>query len=78
MKNFGLNYGFVITAWGIGGVLGPLVGGMVRDTTGTYVLSYSISAVLSFLGILLSLAIKAPGTTREKLFGFSAVQTETE
>lgn len=78
MKNFGINYGFVITAWGIGGVLGPLVGGMVRDTTGTYVLSYSISAVLSFLGILLSLAIKAPGTTREKLFGFSTVQTETE
>ena len=29
MKNFGLNYGFVVTAWGIGGVFEPLVGGMI-------------------------------------------------
>jgi OFA family oxalate/formate antiporter-like MFS transporter len=71
MKNFGLNYGFVITAWGIGGVLGPLVGGMVRDATGTYVISYGVSAVLSLLGVVLSLAIKAPGTTRSKIFGFA-------
>lgn len=72
MKNFGLNYGFVITAWGIGGVLGPLVGGIVRDTTGAYTLSYSVSAALSFIGILLSLAIKAPGTVRSTLFGFKS------
>lgn len=62
MKNFGLNYGIVFTAWGIGGVLGPLLGGMVRDITGTYILSYGVSAVLSSLGILLSLMIKAPKT----------------
>lgn len=62
MKNFGLNYGIVFTAWGIGGVLGPLLGGMVRDITGTYILSYGVSAILSSLGILLSLMIKAPKT----------------
>lgn len=60
LKNFGVNYGLVITAWGIGGVFGPLVGGIVRDLTGTYVLSYSISAVLSAIGAVLSLVTKAP------------------
>lgn len=62
MKNFGLNYGIVFTAWGVGGVLGPLLGGIVRDLTGTYILSYGVSAVLSSLGILLSFMITAPKT----------------
>lgn len=77
MKNFGLNYGFVITAWGIGGVLGPLVGGLVRDTTGTYVLSYAVSAALSLIGVVLSLMLKAPGANKSPLFGFGQAKTET-
>lgn len=60
MKSFGVNFGMVITAWGVGGVLGPLLGGMVRDHTGTYVLSYGVSAVLSALGAILCLITKAP------------------
>lgn len=66
IKNFGVNYGLVITAWGIGGVFGPLVGGMVRDLTGTYALSYTISAVLGALGAILSLVLKAPQSNEEK------------
>lgn len=61
MKNFGVNYGFVITAWGIGGVLGPFMGGMVRDITGVYTTSYIISGVLSLIGAYLALKVKAPG-----------------
>jgi MFS transporter, OFA family, oxalate/formate antiporter len=60
MRNFGFNYGIVFTAWGIGGVLGPLLGGIVRDLTGTYILSYGVSAILSFFGLLLSLGMKPP------------------
>ncbi len=70
MKNFGLNYGIVFTAWGIGGVAGPLVGGLVRDITGTYVISYGVSAALSALGILLSLGMKPPGEQRFRFFGY--------
>lgn len=62
MKNFGMNYGLVITAWGIGGVLGPLVGGIVRDVTGTYTVSYLISAVLSILGVIISMKLSNPET----------------
>ncbi len=60
LKNLGINFGMVITAWGVGGVLGPLLGGMVRDATGTYNLSYMVSAVLSALGAALALMTKAP------------------
>ncbi|KAB3530773.1 OFA family MFS transporter [Alkaliphilus pronyensis] len=60
LKNFGVNYGLVITAWGIGGVFGPLIGGIVRDETGAYALSYIISGVLSLCGAILTFYIKAP------------------
>ncbi|SMP46744.1 L-lactate MFS transporter [Anoxynatronum buryatiense] len=60
VKNFGINYGMVITAWGIGGVFGPLLGGIVRDLTGTYALSYVVSGVLSAAGAVMTLFTKAP------------------
>lgn len=65
MKNLGINYGLVITAWGIGGVFGPLLGGIVRDVTGTYTVSYIVSGVLSILGALIALRIKAPAPQEE-------------
>ena len=60
MKNLGMNYGLVITAWGVGGVLGPLLGGLVRDYTGGYTLGYMVSGVLSILGAIIALTITAP------------------
>lgn len=60
MKHFGVNYGMMLTAWGVGGVFGPLLGGVVRDLTGTYVISYLVSAGLSLAGVLLSLTVRAP------------------
>lgn len=59
MKNFGMNYGLLISAWGFGGVFGPLLGGIVRDITGGYTISYIVSAILSFLGAMLALRLTA-------------------
>ncbi len=73
LKNFGLLYGFVISAWGVGGVLGPLLGGLVRDVTGTYMFSYVVSAALSLIGAILSLALKAPCGESYKIFSFKKV-----
>lgn len=67
LRNFGVNFGLVITAWGIGGVFGPLLGGMVRDATGTYTIGFMASAVLSLLGALISLITKPP--TRTAIIG---------
>ncbi|WP_300980316.1 MFS transporter [Mesotoga sp.] len=60
VKNLGLNYGVMITAWGVGGVIGPLLGGIARDLTGGYGISYIVSAVLSVMGAVLSLIIRHP------------------
>lgn len=60
VKNLGINYGLVFTAWGAGGVFGGLLGGMVRDTTGTYLFAYLASAALCLLGVILVFFLKFP------------------
>ena len=60
VKNLGVNYGLVFTSWGAGGVFGGLIGGLVRDWTGTYNTAFFIAAALCFAGIILALLIKEP------------------
>jgi len=62
LKNLGLNYGIVFTAWGVGGVLGPLVGGIVRDRTQMFDLGYIISLAVCIVGFVLSLLTRSPKT----------------
>lgn len=59
-KNLGANYALVFTAWGAGGIIGPLMGGIVRDATGMYDLAYILSAILSAVGAILALILKKP------------------
>ena len=62
-KNLGVNYGLVFTAWGIGGVFGPMLAGMVADSSGgSYSLAYAISAGMLIVAALTSLLVKAPAT----------------
>ncbi len=35
-KYVGMNYGMILTAWGFGGLVGPLIGAFVRDRTGSF------------------------------------------
>lgn len=60
VNNLGVNYGLVFTSWGAGGVFGGLIGGLVRDWTGTYSTAFFIAAGLCFAGIILTLLIKEP------------------
>ena len=60
VKNLGVNYGLVFTSWGAGGVFGGLIGGLVRDWTGSYSTAFFIAAGLCFAGIILTLLIKEP------------------
>lgn len=46
IKNLGVNYGLVFTAWGFGGVIGPMLAARILDSTGSYNTSYIVSAVL--------------------------------
>ncbi|MBX3727903.1 MAG: OFA family MFS transporter [Candidatus Sumerlaeia bacterium] len=57
VRNIGVNYGLVFTAWGAGGVFGGLTGGLVRDWTGSYLNAYLIAASLCAVGTLLALSL---------------------
>ncbi|RQD74222.1 MAG: MFS transporter [Candidatus Syntrophonatronum acetioxidans] len=59
-KNLGLNYGLVFSSWGVGGVFGGLIGGLVRDATGTYLTAYLIAAGLLLVCIILTFFTRKP------------------
>ena len=60
VRNLGVNYGLVFTGFGVAGVLGPILGGRIRDVSGTYTASYTISAVLLLVAAVLACTIRAP------------------
>jgi MFS family permease len=59
-RNLGLNYGIMFTAWGVGGVFGPIMAGKIADLTGSYNIGYLISSALMVIGALMTLFTKAP------------------
>lgn len=54
-KNLGLNYGLLFTAWGVGGIFGPILAGKIADITGTYHLAYYIAASLLMFAAFLAM-----------------------
>jgi OFA family oxalate/formate antiporter-like MFS transporter len=61
LKNLGVNYGILFTAWGVGGIIGPLLGGLSRDITGGHAVSFLVSGCASLLGVFLSLLLLKRG-----------------
>lgn len=59
-KNFGLNYGILFTAWGVGGMFGPLLAGRIADATGSYQMAYYIAAGLLVAAAGLTTITKRP------------------
>jgi len=55
IKNLGMNYGIVFTAYGVGGVLMTLMGGKL-----SYDLAFNVAAVLCLIAALLTFVVKAP------------------
>ena len=55
MKSFGLNYGVMFTAWGVGGLILPRIAGMIKDVTGKEDLAFYIASALMAIGALLAL-----------------------
>jgi OFA family oxalate/formate antiporter-like MFS transporter len=48
-KNFGNNYGWIFTAYGVAGILGPVVGGVLFDVTKQYVMAFVFAGILCFI-----------------------------
>lgn len=55
MKSFGLNYGVMFTAWGVGGLILPRIAGMAKDITGKEDLAFYIASGLMVCGAILAL-----------------------
>lgn len=60
LKNAGLNYGIVFTAWGSAALIGPIIGGRAADLTGGYGASYIISGILLLIAAVLTFVTKPP------------------
>ncbi len=58
VKNYGSNYGLLMTAWGTGGVIGPMVAAAVVDASKTYFWAYYIAAALCVVAIAVSLTVR--------------------
>jgi len=52
--HMGNNYGWVSTAYVLGGIFGPLIAGWSFDSTGTYVSSFYLGAILCIIGAVLA------------------------
>ncbi|MDP9485923.1 MAG: OFA family MFS transporter [Actinomycetota bacterium] len=59
-KNVGKIYGLMITAWGFGGVLGPLLISYIVDSTGSYQRAFYIIAGIMLLSAIVPFIIRPP------------------
>jgi OFA family oxalate/formate antiporter-like MFS transporter len=60
-KNMGVNYAFVFSAYGIAGLIGPLLGGTIFDMTGSYLYAFIPAGVICVVAAAMALLTKSPG-----------------
>ena len=58
VRNLGVNYGLLFTAFGVAGLTGPYLGGKLRDIVGSYTLSYTVAAFMLLAGAALALFVQ--------------------
>jgi len=56
-RNFGVNYGWIFTAYGVAGILGPIVGGVLFDVTEQYVMAFVFAGILCFVAAASSIVV---------------------
>jgi OFA family oxalate/formate antiporter-like MFS transporter len=58
LKNFGVNYGIVFTAWGVGGFVMGRVSQMLIARSGSYTSSFLTAFVLLIVGAFMTFALE--------------------
>jgi MFS family permease len=59
-KNAGINYGLLFTAWGVAGIIGPRIGGVLFDKYHDYKAAFYTAAALAAVALLCELLAKRP------------------
>ncbi len=59
-RNAGANYGLLFTAWGVAGILGPRIGGVLFDRYHNYQAAFYVASALAFVALLCVLAARRP------------------
>ena len=59
-KNAGMNYGMLFTAWGVAGIIGPRIGGVLYDKYHNYQAAFYAAAALASVALLCELFAKRP------------------
>jgi MFS transporter, OFA family, oxalate/formate antiporter len=60
LKNFGVNYGLLFTAWGVGGFLLPLLAGKLHDQFGSFTYAYYTAAGFLVMAAVITFLVKPP------------------
>jgi MFS family permease len=62
-RHLGVNYGWILSAWGVAGLAGPLFVAAVKDATGSYTGALPVMAGVLAAAVLLPLVARAPRAT---------------
>ena len=60
VKNLGVNFGCLFTAFGVAGVTGSILGGQVADRLGSYNRAYVLCGIMLVVGAVIAFATRAP------------------
>jgi len=59
-KNAGMNYGMLFTAWGVAGIIGPRIGGVLFDKYKNYQMAFYTAAVLAVVALIAEFLARRP------------------
>ena len=59
-KNAGINYGMLFTAWGVAGIIGPRIGGVLFDKYHNYQAAFYTAAALAAVALICEMLAKRP------------------
>ena len=59
LKNFGINYGIVFTAWGIGGFVMSRLSQMLKAASGSFTSSFILAGILLLVGAVVALTLRS-------------------
>jgi OFA family oxalate/formate antiporter-like MFS transporter len=78
LKNFGVNYGLVFTAWGIGGFALSLLAGTLYDKTQSFEASCYVATALMVAAAVLAAFLRAPHVVHAQVAESAAAPTVSQ